>query len=188
MSVLIGFSGACVSGKTTLIQRLEQDLDNVRVIDELIRSKNIKNLTTLRQEDPNGYLDIQHDIILRKIAQEDEAISCKDSSLVLADRSLADSLYYLTRYTAVDKLTPKNVERFYELVSTITNSWHKRYSKIVFLKPLNVKVDDHFRVENLKEIQQSEAKSILWLAEHLAPIKAFSAISEYTDIKHWIQQ
>lgn len=187
MSTLIACSGSCHSGKTTLIKKLLEAFPGSVSLDELIRQKAIPNLTALRA-DPNAYLDVEWDIITQKMKQEADALTDGQDRLVIADRSLADSLYYLTRYTRVNDLTPDNVVRFYKLVSLITSQWDSRYSRIVFLKPIPILFDhdDPFRVGELNIIQQSEATSILAMVSWLAPTGQFDARTDTPQIIDWI--
>lgn len=187
MSALIAFSGACHSGKTSTIDAVKTNFPQCRVLTELIRNYNV-NLAKLR-EDPNAYFDCEWSIINGKIDQENEVLTDCSDGLVLADRSLADSLYYLTRYTQVDKLTPSNVIRFYQLLERIIAESQARYSCIVFLKPIPApeNLQDPFRVTDLHKIQDSEAQSIFFLARKMAPTRQFSA-SQTDQIVEWINQ
>lgn len=189
MSILIACSGACHSGKTTLIHTLKDRISGSKVLDELIRTKHIPNLTELREQDPDAYLDIEIDIITTKMAQETEVLNDGLRRLVIADRSLADSLYYLTRYTQVNRLRPLNVVRYYQLIGQVTETWDTHYNRIIFLNPIPVPSDltDHFRIKELQDIQTSEAEAIYVMASRIAPIRRFSTedrLSRVLDFIH----
>jgi len=84
MSTLIAFSGACHSGKTTAISAVKEAFPRSVSLDELIRQKDIPNLTALRA-DPNAYLDVEWDIITKKMKQEADALTDGQDRLIITD-------------------------------------------------------------------------------------------------------
>lgn len=163
----IAFSGASHSGKTTAIENIKKLYPDFKVLNEVIRDRNL-NIDEIRTR-PNDYFDLQLQIIKQKIDQE---IDHRHEKNLLIDRTLCDSLYYYTRYIDINKLSPKNVRKYYtfmfQLIEHIKYAGDVVYDKVIIMRPIIFNnLSDHFRPKNLKDIQQSEFQSISLICHKL---------------------
>lgn len=159
----IAFSGACHSGKTTLIKKIKALDNDFVVLDEIIRDYNI-DIDDVRSR-PGEYLELQIKIITKKIQQERE---CVLFNKVLIDRSIFDSTYYLNKYLDVNKLN--NRQKI--LLNFLNNKIFAHYEKvnniydyIALLEPIKVSEEDKFRPKDLELIQREEYELIKELVE-----------------------
>lgn len=166
-SIIIAISGASHSGKTTFINDIKRMLgDNVIVYDEVIR-KYVANIDEIRKN-PKAYFDLQLKIISEKVEQEYEALQIKnkyEDKIILIDRSLADSLYYYTRYVDVNSLDESDCNDYYTMAEMIIKklnySLKNVYDKVIFFHPIDSKDNvDEMRPDKLYLKQSLEAFSI----------------------------
>lgn len=151
MAKLIVFSGGCHSGKTTTIERLSKTLDDVIVCKEEIRDHLNISISDIRK-DPSAYLSLQYKIIWSKFIGE---VKAKYSShqIALVDRSLIDSLFYLTTYidlktlTLFEKICYRLFRLFVQCLILISTLF--LYEKIYLFTPLPGCVDTFFRPKDL---------------------------------------
>lgn len=156
--MIIPISGSCCSGKTTFIKKVKDIYgDDSLICDEIIRNKKIKNIDSIR-EDNQKYFELEKKIITQKIYQEREAKKI-NKKITLFDRSLIDSFYYYTKY--VDKNTEGYQDFLIFLINKIHESFREIYDYIFLFKPLkNNGLDDKYRPNNLRKIQDQEYKEI----------------------------
>ena len=156
----IAASGSVHSGKTTTINTIKKTFPVCKIHDELIRDINIGSIDEIRKN-ADKYFDLQKHVITQKIKQEKEEYP--QDLLVLYDRSLIDSYYYLTTYVDPKKLTKP--EEFYAFRSylreEIDNSLINRYDRIYIFKPIPYHSNDPYRPKNLNyESQLAEYQEI----------------------------
>lgn len=165
---IIVFSGGCYSGKTTSINVVKSILESrgkhVKCLSELIRSHNIGSIDEIRSN-PNKYMELQNDIINGKIESEKFSYSNFDEdTIILVDRSITDSLFYLTFYVNKNALDTEHRELFVNLFHTVNNYLYEVndiYTYIFEFKPLlNIVEEDSFRPQNLTEFQPVEYEMI----------------------------
>lgn len=158
MNVSFAFSGSCHSGKTTLMAKIKDRFGSrVHVVGECIR-EHIEESIDAERSYAQGYLKLQQHVINEKIRLEDEALSHADGQLILIDRSLADSLFYLTTYTDTRQLNQHHLTEYANLVKHVVNTARsgKRYDMLFMLQPISVKVLDPMRPRNILQTQSIE--------------------------------
>lgn len=168
---VVTFSGGCVSGKTTMMNAVRENLASKGIkcvfMDEIMREKKINSIDDIRSA-PGKYLSLQEDIIMEKVNLERMIkFSTKsiDADVVLIDRALSDSLFYLLFYTDKSKLTTAELQRFEALYAYVNDHakymFERIYDLVIFFKPLsNVKVDDKFRPKNIDILKYTESRMI----------------------------
>lgn len=130
--IVIAFSGGCFSGKTTTMEKLKETLEarghRVTMLSELVREHKIESIDKLR-ENPSDYLAFQYEVITAKIDAEN---GCKnaDANVVLIDRAITDSLFYLLFYVDKGKLSFDDLTLFYHLQRKTIEHIHKAFIKI----------------------------------------------------------
>ena len=194
MSKVIAFSGGCFSGKTSAIQLVKDDFIakglTCVVIEELIRDYKIKSIDDLRS-DPNAYFDIQEQIITKKIMQEEKSI-IMHYDVVLIDRAISDSLFYLLFYVDANKLTPDRQDKYLALVNFVTQyaklqAFKEIYSCVAFFKPINAACEDTvFRPHdiNMRKFTESAFINFINLANMAPELPYISFDLNYENIKN----
>lgn len=170
---IIAFSGGCHSGKTTTLKELKHVLCilgyKVIVLDEIIRGHSIKSIDDIRKNAPE-YLKLQDTIIREKMDAELKAASLTDVDFVLIDRSVCDSLFYLTFYVDKSQLSEEQLLLYAKLFADV--DCHIKYAveniyDFIFefepIKPKNV--DDKFRPSKLNVLQDVEHIMIKTITE-----------------------
>lgn len=160
---IIAFSGGCNSGKTTTIfeakKVLEERGKKVLVLQELLRDITQLPIDELRRK-PQLYLDIQDTIIRKKIAQENK-IKQSNADIVLIDRAITDSLFYLTFYLDKSKFTYAQFDKFDELYRDTdlhaTKAFTKLYNHVVLFAPFNfIACADKYRPRQVLRLSKIE--------------------------------
>lgn len=168
---IVAFSGGCFSGKTTTIKKVAEKLRQlgytVYILNENIRDKNVfrkaGNIDNIRQ-DPNSYLLLQNEIIREKIENENEILDAKytTKTIILVDRALTDSLFYLSCYVDKANLTLENKKIFRHLFSFIYMILllSKRYDKVLEFRPIKIENIDKYRPKDLEQLHYFEYEII----------------------------
>lgn len=168
---IVAFSGGCFSGKTTTINKVAEKLRQlgytVYILNENIRDKNVfrkaGNIDNIRQ-DPNSYLLLQNEIIREKIENENEILDAKytTKTIILVDRALTDSLFYLSCYVDKANLTLENKKIFRHLFSFIYMILllSKRYDKVLEFRPIKIENIDKYRPKDLEQLHYFEYEII----------------------------
>lgn len=168
---IVAFSGGCFSGKTTTINKVAEKLRQlgytVYILNENIRDKNVfrkaGNIDNIRQ-DPNSYLLLQNEIIREKIENENEILDAKytTKTIILVDRALTDSLFYLSCYVDKANLTLENKKIFRHLFSFIYMILllSKRYDKVLEFRPIKIENIDKYRPKDLEQLHFFEYEMI----------------------------
>lgn len=163
--IVIAFSGGCFSGKTTTMEELEEALKakgiKVVMLSELVRERYIGSIDKIR-ENPSMYLAFQNEVIRSKMDAEMKCLNT-DAQVVLVDRAITDSLFYLLFYVDKSKLTYRDMVSFMLLqshvMSHIEYAWFNIYDLVVEFMPLNKQCDDTVyrpkHIEALKHIEYS---------------------------------
>lgn len=171
--VVIAFSGGCFSGKTTTMEKLKESLERrgrkVAMLSELVREHKIESIDKLRQ-DPSAYLKFQQDIILEKI---DAELNCTklDVDVVLVDRAITDSLFYLMFYVDKSKLSFDDIALFYGLQNRIRmhmkQAFKQIYDLVIEFSPINAVCDDKvFRPKQIGALKYIEYDIISMLNDY----------------------
>lgn len=171
--VVIAFSGGCFSGKTTTMEKLKESLERrgrkVAMLSELVREHKIESIDKLRQ-DPSAYLKFQQDIILEKI---DAELNCTklDVDVVLVDRAITDSLFYLMFYVDKSKLSFDDIALFYGLQNRIRmhmkQAFKQIYNLVIEFSPINAVCDDKvFRPKQIGALKYIEYDIISMLNDY----------------------
>lgn len=163
MKKIIAFSGACHSGKTTVIELLSNYYRKhgqaVKVLSEPIRSKICTSISDLRK-DPSKYLAVQQYVINTRIEREIEAYLDDTDTIYLIDRPIADSLYYLTFFTDKNNLSIDDITVFTNLFDrTILHAktaYANIYDNIILMPPIAYKTIDEYRPDYLNLISAME--------------------------------
>ncbi len=152
--MLIGFSGACNSGKTTLANALAKELRkkgyNVELVGEVVREVfqkfqrlyGFRDLKELRES--RHHFKFQLEVLKTHVEKENSALN--RAEIVLSDRTIYDNLFYTIFWNSMDWKTLK------EYVSIFKSLGERRYDLIFFCKPLNNNVKDGFRDYDLNYI------------------------------------
>lgn len=170
---LIALSGASHSGKTTALNEIMAHFGHdVDYFGENIRELIPHGMTIdqLRAQ-PNEYVNVMHAAILGKIRRENDAL--EEDRVTIFDRSLADSLYYFTRYLNVNDLNSDGQVKYYEILGSLMESITRdRYDLVVFFNPIDVPAghNDPHRPDNLAQIQQSEFVAVRMLVTMFQPV------------------
>ena len=149
---------------------------DIHIVGECIRER-IGSIDAVRNNTAE-YFRLQQEVIAQKIRQEDEA-KTKNGKLVLIDRSLADSLFYLTFYVDIKDLNPTLKDEYARFVKYLTDvaRARKRYDVIFMMQPLPVKVKDAMRPTDLAVTQTIEHQIIETLN-----IGLFTGLSKLTKV------
>jgi len=160
-NLVILFSGASHSGKTTLIRSLKEDLkDKVICFFEEIRKEKIINIDNIRKN-PYKYFEYEKKIIKKKMKQEFNCIKKYNNKIILFDRSLIDSLFYYIFYIDKSKFS-KNILKNYnnfleEILNKIKIHIKEIYNIIFLIEPITKIIrKDNFTMKNLKYTQYNE--------------------------------
>lgn len=171
--VVIAFSGGCFSGKTTTMEKLKESLEKrgykVAMLSELVREHKIESIDKLRQ-DPSAYLKFQQDVILEKI---DAELNCTklDADVVLVDRAITDSLFYLMFYVDKSRLSFDDIALFYGLQNRIRmhmkQAFEQIYNLVIEFSPINAVCDDKvFRPKQIGALKYIEYDIISMLNDY----------------------
>lgn len=143
-----------------MINDLKRDFgEKIVVVDECIRRKpGVKSIDEIRK-DPSAYLEFQFTVIREKFEAEQEVVKLHPNSVILTDRSLADSFFYYVFYVDKSQLTRRNLERYAEFFKwlyfkTVTTA--SFYDHIFLFKPVDLKEVDLLRPGNLDLLQDVE--------------------------------
>ena len=155
LRMLIGFSGACNSGKTTLANALAEELRkrgyDVELIGEVVREVfkefqnkyGFKDLRDLRES--SYHFRFQFEVLKRQIERENSALDRAD--IVLSDRTIYDNLFYTIFWNSMDWKILK------EYVKLFRSMGERRYDLIFFCRPLSVNSKDGFRDYDLNYVE-----------------------------------
>lgn len=185
--VIIAFSGGCFSGKTTTMEALKKELEKrghrVVMLDELVRNKKIKSIDDIRKN-PNKYVNFQNDVIGKKIKAEMESMKL-DCDVVLIDRAITDSLFYLTFYVDKAHLSDEAYKKYSKLIKKTINhvsfAFEHIYDAIVEFKPIDDTCNDAiYRPERIDTAKFIEHKMISMLNESQNKFNCFDII--YADL------
>jgi hypothetical protein len=160
MSTVIAFSGACHSGKTTAIAGVKEHFgEKVISVSECIRRRDdVKNIDAIRR-DPNAYLNFQIEVITEKFSTEQQVISDNPNSIILTDRSMADSFFYYAFYVDKSNLNRERVRHYTDFFKWLyfrTMATVHCYDHIFLFKPIKIKENDPLRPGNLDLLQDVE--------------------------------
>lgn len=167
-TIFIAFSGGCFSGKTTTMLKAKDIFEdngvNVVMLNEIVRERKIESITELRKN-ASAYLEFQEDVILKKINAEIEQKCIDTKKVVLCDRAITDSMFYLLFYTDKSKLTRKEIARFNALYYNVHNHAHYAFEhlyNVVFeFAPIkNINTTDKFRPDNIDILASIEHRFI----------------------------
>lgn len=164
--IVIAFSGGCFSGKTTTLKELRETLKargySVITLDELVRKYKINSIDALR-EDPSKYLEFQLEVITGKMVAEKQLLtgSYESVDVVLVDRAITDSLFYLLFYVDKSKLTTYDINLFYSLqkrvIDHIKDAWANIYDLVIEFLPMDKQCNDSvfrpIRIDSLKYVE-----------------------------------
>lgn len=160
MAKLIAISGACHSGKTTKIRELKAKFGSkLVVVDECIRHKDhIVSIDEIRA-DPVRYMEFQFDVIREKFENEQTVIREHPNSVVITDRSMADSFFYFIFYVDKSRLDRTQLERysaFFKWLYFRVLTSAKCYDHIFLFRPIPIHEEDPLRPGNLDILQDVE--------------------------------
>lgn len=168
----IAFSGGCFSGKTTTMKLAKKIFESngikVVMLDELMRDKKIVSIDEIRKN-PVDYLNLQEEIIKKKIEMEKELLSRNEECIVLIDRAITDSLFYMLFYIDKSGLDYKDMLKFEKLYAYVhkyaSTVFRDVYDILIEFQPLNSiaciqACDDKYRPMNLLVQRLSEHRLI----------------------------
>ena len=122
-NLVIALSGASHSGKTTFLTDAQEVLGNDNVI---CVTENIREIEKVKEigienirKDPLVYFDIQKEIITKKIRQEMEMMVKNENKIILVDRSLADSIWYLTKYVETSGFSDGKKAEYFDFLEKV---------------------------------------------------------------------
>jgi hypothetical protein len=166
----IVFSGGCCSGKTTTMgvakEIFEKQGMEVIMLNEIVRRHAINSIEDLRK-DGKSYLNFQYSIIHEKMKQELSLYAENKKCIVLCDRAISDSLFYLTFYTDKSSLDRNSFAMFACLQRDIYKhaelAFGQLYTQLLEFKPLKLHIEqeyDLYRPKNIDIIKHIEAENI----------------------------
>ncbi len=153
--MLIGFSGACNSGKTTLANALAEELGRrgyeVELVGEVVRDvfrkfqmrHGFRDLKELRES--RHHFQFQLEVLRAQVERENSAMS--RAEIVLTDRTVYDNLFYTIFWNSMDWKILK------EYVSLFRSLGERRYDLIFFCEPLSNNERDGFRDYDLSCVE-----------------------------------
>lgn len=168
--IIIPFSGACLSGKTTTMHLLKDYLEkreySVRIIKEPIRD--ILDYLGLTIDDLRNdfstFIKVQKEVILNRKTFEIDMASNYEEDFVFIDRSASDSFFYITYYPNKQNLTDEQLKSYEELLTmTIEYVKESKYDLLLDFKPLqNILEKDvnEYRPQNISKTKQIEYEMI----------------------------
>ena len=185
--IVIAFSGGCFSGKTTTMEKLKETLEQrghrVIMLSELVRNYKIESIDKLR-ENPSKYLAFQDSVISEKIAEEAHLLSraYDDTDIVLVDRAMTDSMFYLLFYVDKNKLTEQDLSKYWPLLLRVQNhtmyAFKHIYDLIIEFAPITKPCDDTiFRPQKIDTLKHIESIAISMLNRFAA--------NGTTNVLHW---
>ncbi len=147
--MLIGFSGACNSGKTTLARLLAEELRcrgfKVELIEEVVREVfeewGSSSLEELRR---GNHDEFQLEVLRRQLERENSAMERAD--VVIVDRTIYDNLFYTLLWNSKNWRVLKEYAR-------IIGGIGRRYDIIFHCRPLNGAYKDGFRDPDLSYVE-----------------------------------
>jgi len=185
MSRILAFSGACHSGKTTMIREVKERFgDKIVICDEVIRHRaNVRSIDAIRSN-PKAYLEFQFDVIRSKFESEQEVIRNHPNSVILTDRSLADSFFYYVFYVDKSTLSREMMEKYTDFFKwlyfrTLTSA--RCYDHIFLFRPIKLSEQDLLRPGNLDLLQDVEyffIKTLVLGFYHQSNVTELSADNE----------
>lgn len=164
-NLTIAFSGGCFSGKTSSINVFKELLgDDCIVLGEIVRQRGIVSIEDIRK-DPKKYLEFQKDVILGKINQELDVVDNNSGKIILVDRALSDSLFYLSFYVDKGLLSGFDFENYNKLLEKVTRSakyaFDNVYDFVLQFSPIEKDCDDKvYRPDNINYLKHIEGKII----------------------------
>lgn len=209
---MIAFSGGCHSGKTTLMNAVANKLremgKNVIVFKEnahkFIKKGGIDEL----RANPSKYLGFQETVIHERIDFEKKWLDGRlnkstDTTVVLMDRPITDSLAYMFMYINVDSLSDTDKQRYenliFEIHKHLTRFWATSAFTIISLTPLKQSCpisETDFRPAKINSVKDSEHRVtnlLLDLYPKVVNIHKYSVHEEYSTeidaiyiIKHFL--
>ncbi len=153
--MLIGFSGACNSGKTTLATALAEELRKrgyeVELVGEVVRDVfrefqrryGFRDLKELRES--KHHFSFQLEVLKTQIERENSAM--RRAEIVLSDRTVYDNLFYTIFWNSMDWRTLK------DYVNLFRSLGDRRYDLIFFCRPLSNSARDGFRDYDLSCVE-----------------------------------
>lgn len=173
MATIVALSGSSNSGKTTLIHRIEAAIPGCLVLAENIREHLAGTSIDEVRSNPLQYFELQKKVITQKINREIEARQHR--GLVLVDRSLADSLWYLVHYTNTAGFRSDQLRDYADFVQYVIDSakmegpreYPHRYDHIFFAKTIFPIEENQFRPQALVSTVHMEAAAIRVLTSGL---------------------
>ena len=146
--MLIGFSGSCNSGKTTLARLLAEELRSrgfrVELIEEVVREVfeewGSSSLEELRRGEHDRF---QLEVLKRQLERENVAM--KRAEVVIVDRTIYDNLFYTILWNS------KNWRVLNEYARMIGRIG-RRYDIVFHCRPLNGVCRDGFRDPDLRYV------------------------------------
>lgn len=162
------FSGGCYSGKTTTMltvkkmMQSDSELESYQIItlDEIVRNYAISSIDDIRK-DARSYLRFQNDVVRQKIEAELDVMRLTKNTIVLIDRSITDSLFYVINYIDKASLNKDDLVMLHNLISDIishiNHALFNIYNVFVRFKPLNNVIEcDTYRPNNLDMVSRIE--------------------------------
>lgn len=182
-NLVIALSGASHSGKTSFMEKTKEVLGegSVVLISENIREEEIVKELGIEKirKDPQKYFELQKTIIEKKWIQEQESAIKHKNKIILVDRSLADSIYYYTKYVEIENMSNELKNDYFKFLLKIQDVAQHTFSVIynsvfVFppIKKLDAEGDDVFRQDKsyFDASQEAEFAQIALLNEGLSSI------------------
>lgn len=169
--IKIAFSGPNHSGKTSTLTRLyeallEQDIDVIVFAENMHRLMQGKSIDEIRNNS-ELYLNIQEQCIDERIKFESE-LDPRKNTVVLIDRPLTDSLFYLRNYLDTGGLSQVGLARYEQLVTKtkmLCSELMPTADRILVFKPLLATCDDKtYRPQNVDELKHRDYDGMRSLA------------------------
>lgn len=162
------FSGGCYSGKTTTMQKFIKALTDkgveVKELGEIVREYKIKSIDDLRKN-PVAYLDFQNKVINEKIEAELECFNKNENQVIVCDRAITDSLFYLLFYVDKANLNEEQMTTYTKLYERVDYyakmAFSKIYDLLIEFKPIEkAETYDSYRPKNISVNKYIEHRMI----------------------------
>ncbi len=141
--MLVGFSGASSSGKTTLIKEISKRIpckivpECVRIVFKRWKERGFQTLEEIREKHTEIF---QMEVLQAQIEQENKLLT-QDTSIVLCDRTIYDILYYMLIHGT-------NISKIKQAIDIIKQREKEiKYDIIFVCEPLRFEPDG-FRPKN----------------------------------------
>jgi len=172
MPIVVGFTGLSSGGKTTLVNKckelLEENGYTVEVVSEAARTVLSKHGWTIDDvRTKERFFDFQMEVLMEQISQENIARS-KDVDVVLTDRTVYDNVFYMIYYNHLIDSSAEYLMTYLEMLM-----------KHILINDYDILIVHNYTTKEHDGVRGSDAFTNIKLFSHMAyDIVLFSLANE----------